>query len=845
MEAGIRERLRKIGERWFVTLLLLSIIVEAFFSAISVFRLPGTILSSRIVLLSIPVVLGLAATLLLVKNIKTPKWIPVWIQRIDTLPHAGRLIRFSLWAGFVFFWATAFLPFSILGSWGAVYVRLQLVLTLAFFVIAQILAAWLFFTRNLETATNPDLKRSSLIPGIIFGAFIFIIILIVGFTGWGIGIGTQYWGKAGVPVLHWQIGLSLGIVLAGLYLAGRIKQLRIQKWLFDLIIFTGLWIAAFLIWQAVPVEISRFTTRPYPPNYVSYPFSDAGDYVLSAESILLGNGFQFGFIDKPIHQSFLVLLRLLTGSDFGKTILIQVAFMAVIPGLIYLITSSISNWSAGVLAGLITLFMQFNSLAAINRIQVSNVKMMMSEPLTGLMLMLVCLTVVSWWKKPGATWGYPALAGGLLGIAGLVRLNALVIAPFIGGIWLISFGLKKRKTWISLLVFSIFCLLPLVPWMARNQVKLGKPLAFITSKTSGVIFYNRFEPVMNDDLNIVPKPEVNSLQKESSTQIIGKKGITGLIQPMMHTGFHNLVAVGFVLPASWTHNGLDNTIRLPYWDQEWDGTFTQGGQVVFALSLLLVVIGFAAGWRKHRVLPLIPLLILVPYLLSNAISLVSGGRYIVPVDWILPVYFSIGLIAVSTWLLKIPTESANFISAETNPVEIIGWLKPEKLVLIVLLISCLPSGLSLLIPKKYLPVPTVETLNSLEAEFSSLPSAFSPEKIRAFSNMKDAAVFQGQAMFPRWMQTGIGDTGGSGLAFSALPFDHLSFSMLSHTNYPFEVVLPINNPVSYLPNASEVVVIGCQTQSYFDAAAVFVLSPRPAVYTRPDLNILACPFPQP
>ncbi|MEI8131830.1 MAG: hypothetical protein WCG34_05315 [Leptolinea sp.] len=844
MEARICESLRKLGERWLVTLLLLFSVFEVILTGISLFGLPGEMSLNRVILISISAFLGLVTIFLLVKNGSNLFWIPDWIRKTSTHLRMARRIESGLWVGIVVLWAIAFLPFSDLGRWGAVYVRLQPLLLLAFLIFVQALAGWFFFTRNSKYDNNSELKRPSFLPGLLFGAFITIIILVIGFTGWGIGVGTQYWGKAGVPILHWQIGLALGIVLSGLYLKSRFKHLRIRNWLLDLIIFACLWAATFLVWQAIPMAISRFTTRPYPPNYVSYPYSDAGDYVLSAESILLGSGFQYGYIDKPLHLTFLAMLRLLVGADFGKMILFQVGFLALIPGLIFLVASKISNRPAGLMASLIILFMQSNSLAAINRIQVSNVKMMMSEPLTAFMLLLVCLAIIAWWKNPISAWDYPALAGSILGLAGLVRLNTLVVAPFVAGVWLVSFGFKQRRTWLSVLVFALFCFLSLVPWMVRNQIKLGNPIEFIDSKTYGVIMKNRFNPVINDESEVVlqsgaPENPASEIPKKPI-----KKGITGLIQPMLHSGFHNLVAVGLVLPASQLHIGLDSTIRQPYWDIEWDGTFTPGGQVVFALSMLMVAIGFAASWRKQRILPLIPLVILIPYLLSNTYSLVSGGRYIVPVDWVLPVYFSIGITAALFWLLKVPTVSENIDSTKTIPAGINGWLKPEKLVGIVLLISCLPAGLSLLIPVKYPPADSVEILKSLKTNFPTIPAVSSYEDIQKFAKTEKAAIFRGQAMFPRWMKSGIGDTGGSGTAFSALPFDHLSFSLISYKYFPFDVLLPINSPISYLPNASEVIVVGCQTDTYFNAAIVFILSPQMAVYIRPDITKLECPFPQ-
>ncbi len=241
----------------------------------------------------------------------------------------------------------------------------------------------------------------------------------------------------------------------------------------------------FLIWQNNPRTISRYVANAYPPNYVNYPYSDAGDYALQAESIQVGNGFAYGFIDKPLHLTFLSFLSLLAGSNFSQTILFQVGFLSIIPGLIYLIASRLTSRPVGLMTGLIALFMQNNNLAIANRIQATNVKMTMSESLTGMMLMLVCLAVIAWWKKPAGSRAYPALAGSLLGLSALVRLNVLVIFPCILVTWLLFFGLKKRLTWMAALIFSVFCLLSQVPWGIRNQIVLGSPFHSFSSKAEG------------------------------------------------------------------------------------------------------------------------------------------------------------------------------------------------------------------------------------------------------------------------------------------------------------------------------------------------------------------------
>jgi 4-amino-4-deoxy-L-arabinose transferase-like glycosyltransferase len=231
-----------------------------------------------------------------------------------------------------------------------------------------------------------------------------------------------------------------------------------------------LWIISFALWQNIPLAASRYSTELYPPNYVSYPYSDAGDYAIQAEAILVGKGFPYGFIDKPLHLVFLSLLGLLAGKDFALQTTLQVAVLALIPSLMYLLASKMTSRSAGIFAGITAMFMQANNLVLTNRIQMTNVKMTMSESLTCLMLLLVALTLFYWWTDQKNKVVYPALAGAVLGLSSLVRLNVIVIAPFVFLTWLIVSGIRLRGTWKSALIFLVFCILPLIPWSIRTQL---------------------------------------------------------------------------------------------------------------------------------------------------------------------------------------------------------------------------------------------------------------------------------------------------------------------------------------------------------------------------------------
>lgn len=118
------------------------------------------------------------------------------------------------------------------------------------------------------------------------------------------------WGSPGVPLLPSQITQALLILIASVFLAGLIAHLwqrRREKTprpmpgrSIDILIFLVLWLLATWRWGAEPLQPNYFVPNPMPPNFEYYPYSDASAYDLSAQSLLLGQGFESDVI-RPIY----------------------------------------------------------------------------------------------------------------------------------------------------------------------------------------------------------------------------------------------------------------------------------------------------------------------------------------------------------------------------------------------------------------------------------------------------------------------------------------------------------------------------------------------------------------
>lgn len=811
----------------------------------------------------------------------------IWLRPVNSETWVQRLEAYA--AKDLFYWTTIALAIvggiigiNLLGTrTSAPFIQAYLVrlVPYAIFILlisAQTLIAirWLRFGWGLKVF-QPQMANfiASLL---VLGVLILIGTLIL-WTRIGLEPDITGWGTPGVPLLPSQVWLALVITLVGvglgtivLLLFKRLTArfaLRLLSWKLDAIVFLLLWLAAVWRWSAEPLKASFFAPDPTPPNYEYYPFSDAAKYDLSAQKLLVGVGFEQG-ITRPVYSAYIALAQGVSGVGLDSVIDWQIPLLAFIPPLLYLLTKALHHRIAGLILGILAIFRESNSIALAGIINVSNVKMMMSDMPTSLGVILFSLIVILWLQKPRERQVYLVLAGGVLAVSMLIRSQILLLFPAVMlCAWFVLH--KQPARWVkSALIILAGLVLTLSPWLWRNWQLTGKKLISDT-QPSGAVF--RFSSLRLNDSARLPgetdeefflRMRANAFREVLSHPLETTQIITAHF-------WHNQVSTLLILPSSFPIlteqqipseglSGLNSTWKfirgqccspttyvreLPYWKIEWTGTFIQESWLPLFTSLLLVSVGIGMSWKRWRFIGLLPIFVIVGYSLGNSLGRISGWRYNLPVDWVGMLYYSIGLAQVCFWMLTLFADRFFFgswdpgMAATPDADQVVRPLPWKRIVMpevaLLMLVASIPLT-ERLIPVRYTPDIVHTTLNSLS-------STIDQDALRSFLDEDNAVALVGRAMYPRYYPASDGIPYWEWQSYFTRDYSRLGFILVGSEIDP--VILPLEEPPSAFPNAADVLVLGCKREGYIESRLVALLSQPKAVIQASPPRVWSCTAP--
>lgn len=697
--------------------------------------------------------------------------------------------------------------------------------------------------------------------GVVMGLFALVWIF-VALTGIGILPDLVGWGEPAVALLEWQIWLVwLAGVLFLLFLANYRWPAR-RDW----IVAGAIWLLAAGLWLGQPVQTAFFATPGRAPNYEIYPFSDGAYYGLFSQSILIGNGFKGDEVPpRPLYITLLAGFHALAGQDYEDVIALQTLLLACFPVVLYFIGRELHSRPAGLMIALLAILREVTAIVATpftNKASTS--QMFFADLPAALAIGLWALTAIRWLKAPGRGALLPLLAGGTMGLAMLVRTQSVFMLPFV--LLFALFGLSQATPWrtrallwlrqVAWLILGLF--LAIAPWLWRNWQVTGQ-LAFDDPKTQTGVMAQRLnlsEEGYRPDLAMQPAEDLKSFSNRMNQTLVQFI----LANPERIIGF---------VSAHTLNAEIDNLLLLPvrsdlsdpgellmpsraFW-QEWQGNPSGWQALLMALNLAVIAIGMGAAWTRHRWAGLALLMMNLSYNGSNALARNSGWRYLLPVDWITYVYASLGLMELAIALLlvlgfPIVRLSPLLSSAPGESGQAQRWKYRNRVIIFL-------SGLTFFLVGSFLPLAErvvsqrypVQSRDELADELLRNPllaqSGLSGDAVERFLSQPEARIFKGRALYPRYYDAGDGEPRTAKTGYEPLDYARTVFQVASNDFYGL-VILRTEQPPDLLPNASDVIVLGCMAEVYLDAQMVLILDEPGGLYLPYTDLPERCPLPE-
>jgi hypothetical protein len=709
--------------------------------------------------------------------------------------------------------------------------------------------------------------------------------VVIAWTRIGIQPDLVGWDPPGVPVLAVEVlaawGFGMLFLWGYLSLKPRIDRLwntgiSLAKYVnLDVLIGFVLWLAAVWLWGSEPMSPSYFAPEPRPPNYEIYPYSDAALHDIIAQDLLVGEGFS-GVARKPLYAMFLAFSHLLAGQGYDRVMMIQVLVLALFPAFIYFLTSALHHRVSGVIAGILVLLRERNAIDLSRVIGTSHAKLMMSDLPAAVGVVLLAWVLVRWLRAPEERRSYPILLGGILGSLMLIRPQIIVLVGAVFLILLVAFWQRLKGGLFAGGLILLGLVLSLGPWMWRGWRLTGglvlndpSQMAFLTQQ------YN-LEPGVSRLQRSPGESEGEFARRVNQTLVDFVRQYPGVVAGFMGAHFvHNQVESVLILPTSYGMvNNPDSDLfpywrdrwprlwedccspnayvtRFPFWGQ-WEGELAGESLLAISLNLILVSIGIAVALKRRGVSGWVPLALSLAYSLSSAVGRYSGWRLILPADWVSLMYYAIGLGQASFWALSIYSggrlSSAIEMLVDHQQVDLqhvvpasgrfSRFFTPGTAVAFgIFLLGCSVLLVDQWVPARYSESPALGTLNAVKT------GAVEGEGLRTFLNQEKAVMITGRALYPRYYKANDGEPGDDWPAYNQLPFARLGFFLAGPT--PAHIIMAMDAPPEVFPNASDVLVIGCQGEDLIHALVIEINDGVDGVLTHPAYPTWECPLPKP
>jgi hypothetical protein len=302
--------------------------------------------------------------------------------------------------------------------------------------------------------------------------------------------------------------------------------------------------------------------------------------------------------------------------------------------------------------------------------------------------------------------------------------------------------------------------------------------------------------------------------------------------------FHNLLTTTLILPTSLIHDDIEH-IANPvdsFWADNWDGRIALPPAIFLSFDLGLIALGIATAWKKWKWGGVLPGLVFLVYCFGLGLARTSGGRYIVPIDWILYLYFGGGMVTIIQWgdgIFGKQPPAGDQEYAANPPAALSRRQVINNGIVLILFLSAglILPGTEKIFPVQVFPKPARELVNVELKNGGYDDSRIAESKL---------IILSGRAINPRYFFYRQDIIPGGAVGFP-MRYPRFVFTLIGKGTPMVNVVLPTKLIPENIPNGTIVSVAGCWNKHEF-MDAVLVSYNNQIYYRYPAAENLKCPM---
>lgn len=711
-------------------------------------------------------------------------------------------------------WIVIIFPAYRFGKYEVIYSRIQPLVILISSIIFTFLMLLKFKIKNSSINLSSNINVKILLIFLVFVSLVWIFLFT---TRIGLDIDHNFWGGAATPILPLVLytSLFLPILLTSLLKNSRLLVNK-GNWIikfFPIILF----FSAILIWNLEPFTPHFFVPKVRAPNYEYYPYSDAHIYDMTAQSLLNGEGYDNrDYVQRPLYGFILFIFHVLVGQKYLNVVLLQTILYALFPVLMFYLGKKLFSPFFGISLGVLSVLRELTAFKASPFMEIVHSKLYMTDNWASFFALLTTLLVIFWFMNKRENHLLLILIGTIMGISLLMRINLLLIfIPIFVSVFLKNIkNFKRSFLRVGILGLSTFVIL--LPWMFRNYYQIGE--FGIEPQKFRMVIETRFEveDSENGEGKNSGKPSQMIIPEVSQQILIEDIEIDKYLNIIRFTTahfLHNEIHSILIFPNSTLADSIKGVIdNNDYIQETWVGEINPRKFIAIIINLLFIGLGLSISYKKYGWFGLFPLSIHLFYNLSNGLARVSGWRYVIVTDWVIILYYMVGVIFVLQILLhkiSLTDIGSNVVFYQETILSGYKEKSTNKRPIIlssIIYVALISIGMVLpeiMIKQKYIGEVTKEEFLQL---IESYNIEYDQEKMRSLADDPDFVYLHTKAFYPRYYEPGEGEPGFNIEWISAQDYGNLGFMIVSPQITG--ATIDVEKSPEFFPHDADVFIIG-------------------------------------